>query len=122
MPGKDNTKPIETIIDQDDEIDFQEEEQEELDPYKKYEQDEKGRFIIPLKYPIKHRNQTYENIALRSPNGGDLRITAASNKSDVEGGLILIERCGRISKEVVDKMRPSDIKKLMEVINFLSAE
>lgn len=117
-----NDKVNETVMD---EVEEQEqislEDETEFDPYALY-QEEEGRIIVPLKYPVKVKARQYEEMRIRPPYGADLRI-AGNAKNDTDNGMILLERCGEgWTKEAVNKMRATDIAKCSEVLNFLAQE
>lgn len=70
--------------------------------------------VIPLRKPVTHAGETYTDLALREPTGGDLK--AAEKFTGFESDIVLIAMVSGVPKPAVEKIGARDLKKAQEYL------
>lgn len=65
--------------------------------------------VIALRKPVTHSGETYTELNLREPTGGDMK--AAEKLTGIESDIVLIAMVSGMPKPAVEKIGARDLKK-----------
>lgn len=70
--------------------------------------------VIALRKPVTHSGETYTDLILREPTGGDMK--AAEKFTGFESDIVLIAMVSGVPKPAVEKIGARDLKKAQEYL------
>jgi hypothetical protein len=70
--------------------------------------------VIPLRKPVTLGSETYTDLVLHEPTGGDMK--AAEKFTGIESDIVLIAMVSGVPKPAVEKIGSRDLKKAREYL------